>query len=452
MSNGFTGFIAKKHIPRRTFLRGAGVALGLPFLDSMVPAQTPLAQTAANPIRRMGFVYVPHGMIMAQFTPIHEGTDFKFTRILQPLEPYKDRLVIVTGLHHKHAYSENDGGDDHGRSPSVWLTGVHPKATESEDVRAGTTIDQMAAAQIGQTTIFPSLEVATEDTTGLVGACASGYSCTYINTVSWRTPTTPNPMEINPRVVFDRLVGEGRSPEERLARMKQDESILDRVTGKLNRVKASLGPADQLRFDEYLENIREIERRIQLSEKHSSTQIGVPESPAGIPESWDEHSKLMFDLQALAFQADLTRVSTFMMARELSSRSYPWIGFPDAHHSTSHHQNDPVKIEKLAKLQTYHLSLFGYFLNKLRSTQDGEGNLLDHSLLLYGSCMSNSNVHDHGPLPVVVAGGAAGRMKGYRHLKYPDQTPMSNLLLTLLDKMDVRPGSVGDSTGLLANL
>jgi len=444
-------FISKKHLQRRTFLKGAGVSLALPLLDSMVPAQTPLDKTAAKITRRMGFVYVPHGMVMAQFTPVREGANFKLTRILQPLEPFKENIVVVTGLHHKSAYSAGEGGDDHGRSPSTWLTGVHPKMTEGEDVRAGTTIDQMAAERISQDTIFPSLEVATEDTTGLVGACAVGYSCTYINTISWRNPTTPNPMEINPRVLFDRLVGEGRDANERMARMQQDRSILDRVTNKVNRLKGALGPGDQLRFDEYLENIREIERRIQLAEKQNNSRVGLPDSPAGIPDSWDEHVKLLFDLQALAFQADMTRVSTFMMARELSSRSYPWIGVPDPHHATSHHQNDPEKLEKNAKIQTYHLSLFGYFLNKLKNTQDGQGNLLDHSLLLYGSCMSNSNVHDHGPLPVVVAGGAGGNLRGWRHLKYPDQTPMSNLLLSLLEKAEVRVDSVGDSTGRLTD-
>jgi len=327
------------------------------------------------------------------------------------------------------------------------LTGIHAKKTEGEDVRAGTTVDQMAAQQIGQDTVFPSLEVATEDTTGLVGACDSGYSCTYINTISWRNPTTPNPMEINPRVVFDRLFGEGATREEREARMQEDRSILDAVTGKLGKLQAKLSSSDRQKVSEYTENVREIERRIQLSEKRTESIPGLPDSPVGVPESYDEHVKLLFDLTALAYQTDLTRVSTFMMARELSSRSYPWIGVPDPHHNTSHHQNDPIKIEKLVKIQSYHLSLFGYFLNKLKNTPDGQGNLLDHSLFLYGSCMSNSNAHDHAPLPVVVVGGAAGRMQGHRHIKNPENTPMSNLLATLLDKVDVHVDKVGDSNG-----
>jgi len=443
-------FITKDHLHRRTFLRGLGVTMALPLLDSMVPAQTPLSKTAANPTRRLGFVYVPHGMIMAQFTPVKEGFGFKPTRILTPLTEVIDNVVIVSGLAHRQAEAQGDGGADHARSPSTWLTGVHAKKTEGEDVRAATTVDQMAAQQIGQDTVFPSLEVAIEDTTGLVGACDSGYSCTYINTISWRNPTTPNPMEINPRVVFDRLFGEGANTEERIARMEDDKSILDGVTGKLSKLRSKLGVSDQRKVNEYTENVREIERRIQLSEKRSGSLEGLPDSPVGIPESYDEHAKLLFDLQALAYQTDLTRVSTFMMARELSSRSYPWIGVPDPHHNTSHHQNDPVKIEKLVKIQSYHMSLLGYFLNKLKNTQDGQGSLLDHSLIMYGSCMSNSNAHDHAPLPVVVAGGAAGRVKGHRHIKNPESTPMSNLLFSLLEKMDVRVDKVGDSNGSIA--
>jgi hypothetical protein len=445
-------FISKNHLPRRTFLRGVGVTLALPLLDSMIPAQTPLSKTAAKPFQRLGFVYVPHGMIMAQFTPIQEGSNFKLTRILTPLDPVKESLTIVSGLHNYAADSNGDGGADHARSPSTWLTAVHPKKTEGEDVRAATTIDQMAAQKISQDTVFPSLEVATEDTTGLVGACDSGYSCTYINTISWRTPTTPNPMEINPRVVFDRLFGEGSTAEERLSRMQEDRSILDGVTQKLNKLQGKLGASDKTRVSEYVENIREIERRIQLSQKRNSSLPNLPESPVGVPDSYDEHVKLLFDLQALAYQADLTRVSTFMMARELSSRSYPWVGVPDPHHSTSHHQNDPVKIEKLAKIQSYHLSLLSYFLQKLKNTPDGDGSLLDHSLIMYGSCMSNSNAHDHGPLPVVLAGGAAGNMKGYRHLKYQDGTRYGNLLVSVLDKVNVHLDNVGDSNQRLAGL
>jgi hypothetical protein len=445
-------FITKNHLPRRTFLRGVGVSLALPLLDSMIPALTADTKTAANPVRRLGFVYIPHGMVMGRFTPVHEGAGFKITPILTPLAPFRDDLVVVSGLYHRQAESLGDGGADHARSPSTWLTGIHPKKTEGEDVRAGTTVDQIAAQRIGQNNPFPSLELATEDSTGLVGACDAGYSCTYINTISWRNPTTPNPMEINPRVVFDRLFGEGGTATERLERMQEDSSILDGVTQKLQRLQGKLGPGDRTRVSEYVENVREIERRIQLTEKQNSSRLTLPESPVGVPESYEEHVKLLFDLQALAYQADLTRVSTFMLARELSSRTYPQVGVSDPHHPVSHHQNDPIKLDKLVKIQTYHISLLAYFLQKLKSTQDGQGTLLDHTLLMYGSCMCNSNNHDHGPLPTLLAGGAAGRLQGGRHLKYPENTPMSNLLLTLLDKMDVRIDKVGDSTDRLSDV
>jgi len=443
-------FITKKHLPRRTFLRGVGVAMALPFLDSMVQAQTPLLKTAANPVRRLGFVYVPHGMIMGQFTPVQEGYGFKTTRILTPLDGVMDKVVIVSGTAHHQAEPQGDGHADHGRSPSTWLTGVHAKATEGADVRNGTTVDQIAAQQIGQDTVFPSIELAIEDSTGLIGACDTGFSCTYMNTISWRNPTTPNPMEINPRVVFDRLFGEGATPEERATRMEDDKSILDGLVGTLNKLQSRLGASDRHRVNEYTENIREIERRIQLSEKRSGSIAGLPDSPVGVPDSYDEHVKLMFDLQVLAYQSDLTRVSTFMIAREVSQRTYPWIGVPDPHHSTSHHQEDPVKIEKLVKIQTYHMSLLAYFLNKLKNSQDGDGNLLDHSLILYGSCMENSNLHNHGPLPVVVAGGAAGRVKGHRHIKTPDGTPMTNVLVSMLNNVGVHADKVGDSSGSIA--
>jgi hypothetical protein len=443
-------FITKKHLPRRTFLRGVGVTMALPFLDSMVQAQTPLSRTAANPTRRLGFVYVPHGMIMGRFTPVEEGFGFRTTRILEPLQDVMDSVVIVSGTAHGMAEPQGDGHADHGRSPSTWLTGVHAKRTEGADVYNGTTADQTAALYMGQDTVFPSIELAVEDSTGLIGACDAGFSCTYMNTISWRNPSTPNPMEINPRVVFDRLFGEGATAEERTARMAGDESILDGLIGSLNKLQSRIGASDRRRIGEYVENVREIERRIQLSEKRSGSVLGLPDEPVGVPDSYDEHVKLLFDLQVLAYQTDLTRVSTFMMAREVSQRTYPWIGVNDPHHSTSHHQNDPVKIEKLVKIQTYHMSLLGYFLNKLKSTQDGQGSLLDHSLILYGSCMCNSNVHDHAPLPTVVAGGAAGRVKGHRHIKTPDRTPMSNLLVAMLDKMDVHVEKLGDSNGSIA--
>ncbi len=439
--------VLKKHLPRRTFLRGLGVSLALPLLDSMVPALTGQSLTAAKPVRRLGFVYVPHGMIMDQFTPTAEGTGFAFTPILRPLEKFRDRVTVVSGLEHKSA----DYGGVHSLSPPTWLSGVRPAGKEG-DIRAGTTVDQIAADKIGQGTQFPSLELATEDHAGLIGACDGGYSCTYINTISWRTPTTPLPMEINPRVVFERLFGDGGSIEQRQARMRQDQSILDAVAQQANRLGATLPTADRVTMSDYLDNVREIERRIQLAEKQSGLQTDLPAAPVGIPESFEEHIKLMFDLQVVAFQTDLTRVSTYMLARELSQRTYPQVNCNDPHHSVSHHQNDPVKLAALTRLQNFHMQSFAYYLDKLRSTPDGDGTLLDHSMILYGSNMSNSNLHNHFPLPVLLVGGAGGWLAGNRHLKYADHTPMTNLLISMLGKLDIPMEHLGDSSGTLAEL
>jgi len=444
-------FIFKKHIERRMFLRGIGAAISLPLLDSMLPAQTPLAK----PTLRLGLCFIPHGGVMANWTPATKGADFTMSRTLMPLEPFRNQVNVITNLAHKMAAPAGDGdnGGDHTRSPAVFLNGVHPKRTDGADIQAGVTIDQMFAAKMGQETPLPSLELATEDYSGLVGACDVGFSCTYMNTISWRTPTTPLPMEINPRVVFDRLFGDGASTKERLERIDQQRSILDAAMAQVRHLEGTLGASDRNRVAEYLDTIREIERRIQLAEKqNANSSLAVPTSPAGIPDNHEEHSKLMFDLMALSFQADITRVSTFMMAREVSYRTFPMLGFSESFHPASHHQNDPARLENLTKINTYHVGLIAYFLEKLRSTPDGDGNLLDHSLILYGSGMSNSNVHNHSPLPVVVAGGAAGQMKGGRHLKYPENTPMSNLLLSILNKAGVPQTSVGDSTGPLTEL
>ena len=447
--------ITKKHLPRRTFLRGLGVTLSLPLLDSMIPAQTPLASTAAKPQIRLGLCFMPHGAVMNNWTPIGEGTDFDLNRTLQPLAPFKNQLVVVSNLAHKNAApaGPGDNGGDHTRSPSVYLNGVHPKRTDGADIRAGTTIDQIAAEKIGQQTPLPSLELAIEDYSGLVGSCDVGFSCAYMNTISWRTPTTPLPMEINPRVVFDRLFGDGATVEERLERIDQERSILDAVSSDVRHLEGKLGTGDRTRVAEYLDTVREIERRIQLAEKqNSNSNIAVPATPSGIPDDHQTHTKLMFDLMVLAFQADITRISTFMMAREVSYRTFPMLGISEGFHPASHHQNNPARLENLTKINTYHVSLMAYFLGKLRSTPDGDGTLLDHSLVLYGSGMSNSNIHNHAPLPIVLAGGAAGKMKGGRHLKYPENTPMANLLLTILDKAGVPQESVGDSTGLLSEV
>jgi hypothetical protein len=447
--------ITKKYLPRRTFLRGLGATLSLPLLDSMVPAQTPLAKTAATPQIRLGLCFIPHGAVINNWTPIGAGSDFEISRTLTPLEPFRNQLVVISNLAHRNAApaGPGDNGGDHTRSPAVYLNGVHPKRTDGADIRAGTTIDQIAAEKIGQQTPLPSLEMAIEDFSGLVGSCDVGFSCAYMNTISWRTPTTPLPMEINPRVVFDRLFGDGATAEERLERIEQERSILDAVTSDVRRLEGKLGPTDRNRVAEYLDTVREIERRIQLSEKqNSNSNIAVPATPSGIPDDHQAHTHLMFDLMAVAFQADITRISTFMMAREVSYRTFPMLGISEGFHPASHHQNNPARLENLTKINTYHVSLLAHFLEKLRSTPDGDGNLLDHSLVLYGSGMSNSNIHNHSPLPVLVAGGAAGKMKGGRHIKYPENTPMANLLLTILDKAGVPLESVGDSTGLLAEV
>jgi hypothetical protein len=330
---------------------------------------------------------------------------------------------------------------------------VRPKPTQGVDAFAGVTADQIAATHIGQDTVLPSLELATEDHSGLIGSCDRDYGCIYMNTLSWRTPTTPLPMEINPRKVFERMFGQGGSPEQRAARSQEDRSILDAISKEAGDLGRNLGPKDRTTINEYLENVREIERRIQKAGQDQETaDVVLPEAPAGIPFSYDQHVKLMYDLAALAYQAGITRVFTFMVAREVSNRTYPQIGVPDGHHATSHHQNKPEKIEKLVKIQSYHLGLFAEFLKKLESTPDGDGSLLDHSLILYGSNMSNSNLHNHFPLPNLVLGGGAGRVQGGRHLRYPDHTPMSNLLLTLLDKAGIPMDNLGDSTGKMAEL
>jgi len=447
-------FITKKHLSRRTFVRGMGVTMALPFLESMVPAQTPLAKTAAKPQIRLGLCFMPHGAVLANWTPAEEGA-LKLSPILAPLEAYKDQVVVVSNLAHAMAGPQGpgDNGGDHTRCPAVFLNGVHPRRTDGADILAGVTIDQMAAGKIGQDTLLPSLELAIEDYSGLVGSCDVGFSCTYMNTISWRTPTTPMPMEINPRVVFDRMFGDGATPEQRMQRIERQRSILDAVNEQIRRLQGGLGPGDRSRVTEYMDTVREIERRIQISEKqNSNTNLDVPKTPAGIPDDYIEHTKLMFDLMAIAFQADITRVSTFMMAREVSYRTFPKLGISESFHPASHHQNLPARLEALTRINAHHVQLFSHVLERLKSTPDGDGNLLDHTLLLYGSAMSNSNVHNHGPLPVLVAGGANGRLKGGRHVKYPENTPMSNLLMSILDKAGIPQASVGDSTGMLAEV
>jgi uncharacterized protein DUF1552 len=437
--------IRKKHLPRRTFLRGVGATLALPLLDAMVPARTLLAKTAATPATRLGFVYLPHGAIMDRWTPTAEGTAFEFSPILKPLEPFREQIDIVSGLGHRAA----DSTAVHSLSPTTWLSGVRPKPTQGVDAYAGITADQIAAQRIGQSTLLPSIELATEDHSGLIGACDRDYGCIYMNTLSWRTPTTPMPMEINPRKVFERMFGQGGTAADRAARIVEDRSVLDAITQQIASLQRSLGQKDRTMVGDYLESVREIERRIQIAEKEQQLDLTLPEAPIGIPFSFEEHIKLMYNLLALAYQADVTRVFTFMVAREESNKTYPQIGVHDGHHATSHHQNRPEKIEKLVKVQHYHIGLFAQFLQKLQSLPDGDGSVLDHTLLLYGSNMSNSNTHNHFPLPNLMVGGASGQHKGGRHLKYPDHTPMTNLLVTMLEKVGIPQDTLGDSTGPL---
>jgi hypothetical protein len=437
-------FITKKHLPRRLFLRGMGVTLSLPLLDAMLPAQTPLSKTAAAPKTRLGAIYVPHGAYMARWTPKTEGTGFEFPEIISPLEELRNRVNIVSNLAHPAASGVgSDAGADHARSAAVYLSGAHP---EKGSIHVGMTVDQVAARHIGQDTPLPSIELAIED----VGLnCGSGYGCAYINTISWRTPTLPLPMENSPQVVFEKLFGDESNSAQRLRRKQEDSSILDAITHKISRLQSGLGAGDRARVSEYLDGVREIERRVQRAMHQSESDTTIPEAPVGVPDSFDEHIKLLFDLQALAFQADITRVFTIMFAHDLSSSTYPLSGNRDAFHGASHHSNVPARMESFGVINKYHVRMLAYFLQKLAATPDGDGTLLDHSMILYGSSMSNANQHDHDPLPVVLAGGASGKLQGGRHLKFPEHTPMSNLLLSMLDKVGVDQDQFGDSTGKL---
>ena len=444
--------ITKMALPRRTFLRGMGATVALPLLDAMVPALSAASQTAAAPVRRLGFVYIPNGAIMQQWTPAAEGKAIELSPILKPLEAHRERITVVSNLDSRPAEAaEGEGSGDHARASAVWLSGVHPKRTEGADVRGGKTIDQMAADVLGRDTQLRSLEIAAEDFTA-VGGCDIGYACSYVNTLSWRTPTTPLPMQTDPRVVFERLFGEALGAEQRRRQLTQDQSILDAIVGQVGQLQKRLGPADTVRVNEYLDSVREVERRVQRMEARLGEHIDVPSMPVGVPELYDDQVRLMYDLLALAFQADVTRVGTFMLAREASTRTYNHIGVPDPHHAISHHGNAPDKIEKHAKINAYHVSLFGHFLDRLRSTPDGDGTLLDHSLLLYGGCISNGNLHTHGPLPTLLAGGACGQLTGGRHIRSAADTPMANLLVSILEKVGVEAGRIGDSTGRLGDL
>ena len=443
--------VTKKALGRRTFLRGAGVTLALPLLDAMVPALSAMAQTAAAGPRRLGFIYMPNGVAknsaVDYWTPKTEGAQFEMSQILAPLEPFRDRMLVISGLDQNQAEAGDDGASgDHTRGTSSWLTGVYPKRTEGADVRNGVSADQIAAPVLGRETALPSLELGI-DLNFLAGQCENSYSCAYLNTLAWTSPTTPLPTENNPRVVFERLFGDGGPPERRARDARTRRSLLDSVVTDLKRLQGRLGPGDRVIVTDYVDAVREVERRIARSEAQTDGDLALPERPKGIPERFDEHVSLMYELQWLAFRADLTRVVTFMLGRELNFRTYPEIGVTEGHHGLSHHQDRLDQIAKYAKVGVYQAELFRGFLEKLQSTPDGDGTLLDRSLLLYGAGLSNPNTHAHTDLPLLVVGGRDSGIAGNRHLMFRSQTPMTNLLLTLLDNVGVRAETLGDSNG-----
>lgn len=454
-------FITKKHLSRRTLLRGMGVSLALPLLDSMVPAQTPLRKTAAVPRSRLACLEMVHGAAGSTadgsdkhyWAPAKQGSDFEMSQTLQPLEPLRDYLTIVsdTDLRPATAWSPSEEGADHFRSSAVYLTAAHPKMTEGSDYYAGTSIDQLYAQQFGQDTPLPSIQLCIEYVDAS-GACDYHYACVYADTISWASPTQPLPMIIDPRMAFENLFGDGATPEDRRARQKVNRSILDWISRDVARLQKDLGPADRKRLSAYLDDVRELERRIERIEKYNSSgeARSLPTAPLGVPDSYEEHVKLMFDLQALAFMTETTRVSAMKMSRDVSTRVFPESGVKTPFHPCSHHQENPAKIAEFAKLNRYHVSLLPYFLEKLKNTPDGDGSLLDHSMILYGSPMGDGNVHNHKRVPLFLAGHASGALKGNLHLRCPDSTPMANVLLTMLHKLGVNVETFGDSTGELA--
>lgn len=434
-------FIAKRHISRRTFLRGAGVTMALPLLESMIPATKSLAQTAARPRTRFGAIYVPHGATMDKWTPSKEGAGFEFTEILQPLEPFRERINIISDLAHPAAYGSGSATANHNRSAAAFLSGAHAK--EGPRAYLGTTMDQVAAQKIGQDTPLPSIEMMIEGAT----LTCDGLSCSYRNTISWQSPTSPLPMQNSPQVVFERLFGDGSTEAERRGRRELSISLLDAVSGEASSLKKTLPTGDRHRLDQYLTDVREIERRIQQASRQLSGDIRLPAAPVGIPADFEDHIKLMFDLQVLAWQADVTRISTLLLAKELSGAVFAKSGVRDAFHTLSHHSNLRENKDRFAVLNRYHVGIFTYLLDRLKATPDGDGNLLDHSIVLYGSAMGDGNQHNHEPLPIVLAGGGSGRLQGGRHIRNVPKTTMSNLLLAILEKLGIEMDKFGDSTG-----
>jgi Protein of unknown function (DUF1552) len=440
--------ITRMALPRRTFLHGVGAALALPLLDAMVPAMSAMAQTAASPVRRLGFVYIPMGMNAAAWTPKAEGLISELSPSLGPLMPFLDQVTVVTNLEIRNAYTTGN----HASANCAFLSCARAKRTEGTDYQLGTTVDQMAAQAIGKDTPIPSLEIGT-DLIAQVGNCDNGYACAYQNNLSWSSPTTPLPTEADPRVVFERLFGDGGKPERRRAELRKSGSILDWMTADMARLRRELGPGDRTRVNEYLDSVREVERRIQKAEQQGDvTPLPDLERPANVPAVWEDHVKLMCDLQVLALQTDMTRVITFQLARETSTRTYPQIGVPEPHHPVSHHTNDPEKLAKLARINAYHVSLFAYLVGKLQATPDGDGSLLDHTIYLLGSGMGNPDIHNHTNLPIVLAGGRTSKLRGARHIRYEQPNPLANLHLTLLDKVGVHLESFVDSSGKVADL
>jgi hypothetical protein len=440
-------FLTKKAIPRRTFLRSAQGAMALPLLDAMIPAATAWAQTPAKPVPRLGFVFIPMGCDQARWTPPGQGKLDELSPILNPLKPVKDQVTVITNLRLPNAYPGT-----HDTSNSAFLSAATSKHTESSDYYLGTTVDQIAAREMGRETQLASLQLAM-DLNPLAGVCNNGYSCVYQNCLSWSSPTTPLPSEAHPRVVFERLFGEGGNADARRAALRNRESLLDSFTKNIARFKQRVGAPDRVRLDQYLDSVRQVEREIQRAEQ-AVTENKTPDldRPVGVPAAFADHAKLMFDLQILAFQADITRVIAFQLTREQSNRTYPEIGVPDPHHPTSHHGNDPYKVAQIEKINTYHVSLFSEFLQRMKATPDGNGSLLDHSIYLYGSGMGNPSLHDHENLPILVAGGAATGLKGGRHIRYEKGTNLSNLHLTLLDRVGIHLDSFVDSTGKVEDL
>jgi hypothetical protein len=454
-------FITQKHLSRRTVLRGMGATMALPLLDAMVPAQTLLRKTAAAARTRLACIEMVHGSAGSTqegidkhyWMPSKEGADFDFTMILKPLEPFREYLTVITqtDLKAAEAWTAAEEGADHFRSSAVFLTAAHPKQTEGSDVRAGTSIDQLYARQFGDDTPLPSLQLAIENVDA-TGTCGFNYACVYSGPISWSSPTEPMPMTIDPRMAFENLFGEGGTAAERAARQRANRSILDGITREISRFRSDLGASDRSRLDTYIESVREIERRIEKIEQHNASgeERALPTAPIGVPDSWEEHVKLMFDLQVLAFASEVTRVSSFKLSRDTSNRVFPESGIKSPFHAMSHHGSIPSKILEYAKLNVYHMSLLPYFLEKMRNTPDGDGNLLDHSLILWGSPMGDSNVHTHRRLPVVLAGRANGQIKGNLHVRCKDETPYANVLLTMLHKLGIDQNAIGDSTGEVA--